>query len=224
MRDTEQAAAFAILLAKKRTRAEVGPDELLLGCLQAFSRFGVVQIGSWTFDLEALGVDWLDLPPETERKVAYSQPAVDLFDRAARIATADGSETIRVSHLLAAFSVENEGLMGDLKRSHGITDLAWRAAVAKSWVARFGKDAPPSEEESAKASNLNEYLTPEQAAQALSIHVQTVRAYVRSGKLPALRLAGERAIRIRLADLEKVLEPLVPQTMNDSESYGKKIQ
>ena len=48
------------------------------------------------------------------------------------------------------------------------------------------------------------------AAEALSIHVQTLRAYVRSGKLPALRLAGERAIRIRRQDLETVLEPLIP--------------
>ena len=51
-------------------------------------------------------------------------------------------------------------------------------------------------------------MTPEEAAQALSVYVQTLRAYVRSGKLPALRLAGERSIRIRRADLENVLEPV----------------
>ena len=60
-------------------------------------------------------------------------------------------------------------------------------------------------------TNSNDYLTPEQAADELGVHVQTVRAYVRSGKLAALRLAGERAIRIRRSDLETVLEPLVPQ-------------
>jgi excisionase family DNA binding protein len=36
----------------------------------------------------------------------------------------------------------------------------------------------------------SEYLTPEQAADVLGVHVQTVRGYVRSGKLPASRLAG----------------------------------
>ena len=212
MNDTEQAAAFAIALAKKRNRSEVGPDELLLGCLEVFSRFGVVQIGAWTFDLEELGVDWLDTPPKGETKVAYSQPAVDLFDRAARIATADGSGTIRVFHLLAAFAVENDGLMADLKRSFGITSSTWRAAVAKTWIARSGKDTRMTGDDGSKESHLSEYLTPEEAAEALSIHVQTVRAYVRSGKLPALRLAGERAIRIRRVDLETVLEPLAPQT------------
>ena len=45
----------------------------------------------------------------------------------------------------------------------------------------------------------------------MGIHVQTLRTYLRGGKLPAMRLAEERAIRIRRADLEKVLEPVVPE-------------
>jgi excisionase family DNA binding protein len=59
-----------------------------------------------------------------------------------------------------------------------------------------------------KKESVRDYLTPEQAADALGLHAQTVRAYIRSGKLPAMRVAGERAIRIRREDLEKVLEPL----------------
>ena len=212
MKDTELAASFAIAQANKRNRSEIGADELLLGCLQVIARFGVVQMGSWTFDLEELGVDWLDSPERSEAKVAYSTATVHLFDRAARIATADGSSTIRVFHLLAGFAPENEGLMGQLKRSYGITNASWRVAVARSWSSRFGKDTSESHEDDSETGDLDNYLTPEEAAKALSIHVQTVRAYVRSGKLPALRLAGERVIRIRRADLDTVLEPLVPQT------------
>jgi len=71
---------------------------------------------------------------------------------------------------------------------------------------------PPEPKDDRDAvSAARDYLSPEDAAEALGIHVQTVRAYIRSGKLPALRLAGERAIRIRRSDLETVLEPLVPQ-------------
>ena len=51
-----------------------------------------------------------------------------------------------------------------------------------------------------------DYLTPEQAADVLHAHVQTIRDYIRSGRLPAFRLAGERAIRIRRSDLEALLE------------------
>jgi excisionase family DNA binding protein len=55
---------------------------------------------------------------------------------------------------------------------------------------------------------VRDYLTPEEAAEELGVHVQTMRAYIRSGRMPAFRLAGERAIRILRADLEKVLEPV----------------
>jgi excisionase family DNA binding protein len=65
--------------------------------------------------------------------------------------------------------------------------------------------------EAVQPTGAREYLTPEEAAEALGIHVQTMRAYVRSGRVPAYRVAGERAIRIRRPDLEKILEPLVPE-------------
>ena len=207
MKDAELAAAFAIDQAKRRNLDEITPDELLLGCLQAVSQFGVVQLGPWVLDLEELGIDWLQHPERSGTKVAYSQAVVAVFDLAARIAKADGP--IRIDHLLAAFAGEDSGLMGDLKRSHGITSASWRAAVAQFSPRRTVRE---SEDGGSGAGAVRDYLTPEEAADALGIHVQTLRGYVRSGKLPALRLAGERAIRIRRADLETVLEPLVPQT------------
>src|SRR6516225_9243177 len=106
MKDAEHAASLAIALAKKRGLAEIGPDELLLGCLQALAQFGIAQLGPWTFDLEDLAVDWLAQPDRPALKVAYSQRAVDLLDLAARIARADASAAIRVDHLLAAFAAE----------------------------------------------------------------------------------------------------------------------
>ena len=89
--------------------------------------------------------------------------------------------------------------MGALKRAHGITSATWRAAVA-----RLSAD----ETNGGKSGAKPEYLTTEEAAGTLGIHVQTMRAYIRSGRLPAFRLAGERSIRLLRADLEKVLEPL----------------
>ena len=209
MMDAETAAAFAISQAKRRGLAEVGADELLLGCLQAISLYGIARIGPWTFDLEALGIDWLERPTRGAR-VDYSQAVVDLFDRAARISAASAAGGgIQVEHLLAAFAGETAGLMGELKRVHEITGAAWRGAVAQLWPA-VQSPASFAPEGGASGAAASAYLTPEEAAAALNIHVQTLRAYVRSGKLPALRLAGERAIRIRRQDLETVLEPLVP--------------
>jgi len=164
-------------------------------------------LGPWTLDLEALGVDWLQPSVKSGIKVRYSDPVVEIFDRAARIAKADGAASIRVDHVLAAFAGEESGLMGDLKRAHGITSASWRAAVAQ-----LEKAAPAGRGGESGSRVAREYLSPEEAAEVLGIHVQTLRAYIRSGKLPAHRLAGERAIRIRRKDLEAVLEPLVPQS------------
>lgn len=204
MDDAEIAAAFAIAAARRRGAPEVGADELLLGALQAVSQFGVARLGEWNIDIEALGADWMT-GPEKSSKLAYSEGAVTIFDRAARIARSDGGR-MGVPHLLAAFAAEESGLMGELKRTYGITSASWRAAIAALDAGR--EEAKP---EVAQPGSGRDYLTPEEAAEALGIHVQTMRGYVRSGRVPAYRVAGERAIRIRRTDLEKVLEPLVPE-------------
>jgi hypothetical protein len=205
MTDTELAAAFAIQQAKRRGVQEISPDELLLGCLRVISQFGIVAFGPWTFDLEALGVDWLESPERKGLKPSYSQGAVDVFDRAVRISKADGAAGIRIDHLLVALWGEETGLMGELKRTHAMTSAAWRTAAAQLSASRPAKEAGAPEP---ARETVRDYLTPEQAAEALGLHAQTVRAYIRSGKLPAMRVAGERAIRIRREDLSKVLEPL----------------
>jgi len=210
MNDAGLAASFAILAAKQSGADEVTPDHILLGCLRAISRFGIATLGPWSLDLEALGVDWVRQPGGPRPKVRYSQAAVELFDRAAQISKSAGDDAVSVNHLLAAFAGEEAGLMGELKSAHGITSASWRAAVARLGAgqsnpanAGLGPDRVRNEKKSAR-----EYLTTEEAAEALSIHVQTMRAYIRDGRLPAFRLAGERSIRILRGDLKRVLEPV----------------
>jgi excisionase family DNA binding protein len=217
MEDLEKAAAYAIAEAKARGLAEIGPDELLRGCLQVVSRFGVVSLGAVVLDLEALGILWMQTrEPAGAGKVAYSQAVVRLFDLGAKIAKADGRASMGVEHLLVAFAEEDMGLMAELKRTHSLTSASWRAALANfaEWSDKTVMEAAAPAKKAAGDLSGREYLTPEEAAEAIGIHVQTLRGYVRSGKLPALRLAGERAIRIRRRDLEAVLEPLVPQSMS----------
>jgi excisionase family DNA binding protein len=204
--DADLAASLAIFAAKQRGDVEVGADHILLGCLRAISRFGIATIGPWSLDLESLGVDWISQPEGPQPKVAYSQEAVNLFDRAAQIAKSAGESGINVNHLLAALASEEGGLMGELKRAHGITNASWRAAVAE--LDSYRANSSKADGAAAEKKKMREYLTPEEAAEALSIHVQTMRAYIRTGRLPAFRVAGERAIRILRTDLEKVLEPL----------------
>ena len=206
MNETDLSVSFAIYAAKQQGADEVTPDHLLLGCLRAISRFGIATIGPWSIDLEPLGVDWVRQPDGPRPKVAYSQEAVELFDRAALIAKSAGDNGVGVNHLLAAFAAQESGLMSELKRTHGITSASWRAAMARLGVVETSGARPVRAEAERKIAR--EYLTPEEVAEALGIHVQTMRAYIRSGRLPAFRVAGERAIRLLRSDLEKVLEPL----------------
>ena len=208
--ESELAASFAIFAAKQSGSEEVTPDHLLLGCLRTISRFGIATLGQWNLDLEALGVDWVRQPEGPRPKVAYSQEAVELFDLAAKIARSSGDQGVGVRHLLAAFSGEDGGLMGELKRKHGITSALWRAAVARigAGEVRDGVEGARLERVASEEPIAREYLSPEEAAEVLGVHVQTMRGYIRSERLPAFRLAGERAIRILRGDLEKVLEPL----------------
>ncbi len=213
----EVATSYAIEYARRREADEATADDLLLGCLQAMARFGVVDLASWLIDLEEFGVKWDEPLVGGSRKIAYSQDAVELFDQAARIARADRANPratrfrgpLLLPHLLVAAGTSENGLMGKLKTKYGITGATWRAALARRLAETRPECLPPKAEAPRQAER--EYLSPEEAALELGVHVQTIRVYVRTGKIPALRLAGERAIRIRRADLIKVLEPLPPQ-------------
>jgi excisionase family DNA binding protein len=48
----------------------------------------------------------------------------------------------------------------------------------------------------------------DQAAEFLGVHHQTLRGYIKTGKLPAYRLAGEKVLRIKRDDLMALLEPV----------------
>jgi excisionase family DNA binding protein len=208
MTGVDPALRVAITLAKRSQSREVEPDHILAGCLLSNSRFGIVRLGSLVIDLEALGIDWMqDLAgQEPGAKVAYSQASVDLLDRASEISRADQASRVRLEHLLVAFDFaephlqDPQGVMARLARN-GVTSATWRAALAEMDTATAARPA-----ETAAAGG---YVSPEQAAEILGVHHQTIRGYIRSGKLPASRIAGERAVRIRRQDLDRLLEPVV---------------
>ena len=153
-------------------------------------------------------MDWIAYGEEKKIKVTYSQEVVDLLDKGGARFAGRRIGTAGVADLLAAYAGREDGLIGQLKGQHAISSAQWRAAVANlANGSRESVHLMPSMKPG--LGPMREYLTPEEVAEILAIHAQTVRGLVRSGKLPGLRLAGERAIRIRHADLEKFLEPAV---------------
>ena len=210
----------AIKRAKRRKNAEVTRDDILIGLLQTVARFDIVQIGEITIDLEELEephpeVSEDDAGRADKQKVAYSPKASAVFDRAARIAKRDNSSKIGIVHLLVAFANEDNTVFARLKEKYGVSGVKWRSALSKWQPESPAKIATSSkvgsETKSPKELNEKMFFTPDEAAVFLDVHPQTIRGYIRTGKLAALRLAGERALRIQRNDLLALLEPYKPE-------------
>lgn len=214
--DLDRACSFAIAHAREHGSAEADAGDLLTGALRAISRFGIAQIGSYVIDLEELKIDWSRPLQRGTGKVAWSDDAVAVFDCAARIARSDrqnpdrptAAATVDIAHLLAAIFIIGGNLMTELQQRYGITSAGWRTALA---ARPSDSDRETRVTDRASTQPEQSYLSPEEVAQALGIHVQTVRGYIRSGKLTALRVAGDRTIRIRKSDIESLLEPFHPE-------------
>jgi excisionase family DNA binding protein len=214
-----KAAKAAIRHAKYRKSPEVNKDDLLAGILQVISRFDIVQIGQLVIDLEDFeeisGDDFKDEPGNiNNRKVAYSASVSALFDKAAGIARRDNSPKVEIVHLLVAFADVNSGLMAQLKEKYGFSGREWRVALADWQISSSTKTVTDSTIAIGTKSMVDvsekQFFSPDEAAEFLGVHVQTIRGYIRTGKLPALRLAGERALRIKREDLLALLEPCNP--------------
>ncbi len=195
------ATASALAYARHRSDPEVQVDDILLGALQVVARLGVVVFGGLTFDLSS----YAPVPERngsSGRGPRYAPDAAELFDRASSVARADGEAKVRLVHLLAAFSDTESSLLQALMESHDFDAVQWRAALLAWDRAAFSNDnSTPAK---------GDVLSVDDAAAALGVHAQTIRTYIRGGKLPAYRIAGERAIRVLASDLFGLLEPVEP--------------
>jgi len=213
------ATRFAIKRAKRRKSSKVTGDDLLMGLFQAIGRFGIVQIGHLTIDLEDLGDAFLEhseneAEKTNKQKVAYSSDAVAIFEKAAHIARKDNSLKVELIHLLVAFAYDDNGLMAKLKMKYGFSSMEWRSALSTWQSISSEKRQRGSETGAGSKSPLEfgkrDFFSPDEAAEFLGVHTQTVRGYIRTGKLSAMRLAGERALRIKRDALVALLEPYKP--------------
>jgi excisionase family DNA binding protein len=206
----------AIERARARGAESIEPDDLLVGLLLAVARFGIVDLGSTALDLTALGLRF-DLPgPDVSLKPRYTAAAAAVFDRAARVARGDGAARIAPIHLLAVLGDPSVPAFARITAACGLDAAGWRRALAALGPPADGAVAgaePAPRPRSAgpgadRAHALEGLLSPDDAARALGVHIQTVRGYIRDGRLPAFRVAGERAIRLRRDDVAALLESM----------------
>jgi excisionase family DNA binding protein len=166
-------------------------DVLFIAYLEAVARFGYVALGPITIDVRLIA----DLVERTAPRdpaaasgdfVRFSRLLMDEVRRS-------GQQHLDEAHYLYAFMRCNEGLPARVFGELGVT----REEVERALRRQAGAGPP-----------LEPLLTPEEVAEYLKVNVQTVRAWIRSGKLPARRVAGLRALRVRAADVTALLRPL----------------
>jgi excisionase family DNA binding protein len=175
---------------------QVTVDLHFLVFLRRFSRFGFFQFGPLTIDVSLIE-DAVErtLPRGPAGNVVLGDDVVRFSRALTDEARRSGRKRIDELVYLLAFMRWKEGLPARVFGELGVTPAQVEA------FARHQKTTPVGPEK---------LYSPEEAADYLGIHVQTVRAWIRSGRLRASRLAGQRALRIRASDLQSVLEPVDP--------------
>ena len=166
-------------------------DLFFLCYLRRMARFGYFSVGPITVDVRVI-------EELVERNAQRGRPPIlsDDYTRFSQVLMQEvrrsGRKRIDDRHLLLALMRCQEGLPARVFGELGVTPEAIERYLS----------------EPATALDSERLLTPEEVAEHLRVQVQTVRAWIRAGTLPARRVAGLRALRIRWTDMEKLLQPL----------------
>ncbi|MGD9933061.1 MAG: helix-turn-helix domain-containing protein [Dehalococcoidia bacterium] len=171
-------------------------DGLFVSFLRAYAQFGVFALGPITISTAVVEQRF----EQTHRggsadRIGYAPSALRFFELLKAESARTGRKGVDELQWLLAFIRLGEGLPAEVFGELGVTP---------EQVEAFSRSPGPA------SSPLPELLSPEEAAEYLRVHVQTVRAWIRSGKLKASRLVGQRSLRIHRSDLASVLEPVDP--------------
>ena len=179
----------------------VDVDLLFLGFLLETARFGVFDYGPVVIDVglvEESYVRSLAVAGAAEGAHRVTPGFHGFYKRLGEELDRAGTRRPNELHYLLAFMRSPEGLPTRIFGELGIPPAAVEAFARRQ------------RRPSSAAVTPDVFLSPDDVAQRLGVNEQTVRAWVRSGKLPASRLAGRRVLRIRESDIESVLEPVDP--------------
>jgi hypothetical protein len=191
----------AIERARARGAAWVEPDDLLAGMLLAIARFGIIDLSERVIDLSELEPGF-DLPPaELAVRPRYTPAAAAVFERAARVARADGEVRLTPNHLLMVLGDHSIPTFARIAVRHGIDPTGWRRLLSSIAPPR-SPTSTSTEPPSAPLVGFGPLVPQDEAVRALGVTLEALRAYVRAGKLTAFRDPGDhRTVRVRRDDL-----------------------
>jgi excisionase family DNA binding protein len=180
-------------------------DLEFLAFLESLEQFGLFRFGPVTIDVrgvEAMYSKGTAKRPSPARRssAGFGKDFVRFTNRLMKEVERSGRKRLDELHYLLTFMRTPEGLPA---RVFG------KLAVSADEVEQFARNplaAVPRPE-----AGPERLYTIEHVAAYYGVHAQTVRAWIRSGRLPAVRLAAQKAIRVRERDLESVLTPFTSE-------------
>jgi excisionase family DNA binding protein len=200
----------AVEIARELGNLPVNVDMEFLAYLRVLSRFGVFRYGPITIAVSPVEeLFWR----EYEARRRSDLPAWDVVDRGLSSTTDEmheffsrawgegrrsGRRSVNELDYLLTFMAWETGIPRRVFSELGVTPERVRAFAAGEGAASTEPAAGPIER----------LYSPEEAAQYFGVRVETVRSWIRSGRLPASRLAGFKSLRIRASDLATVLDPI----------------
>lgn len=186
--------------------APLTADIAFVAFLKTFSQFGFFRFGPITIDVDVVEDILMRTHPRGTGGPNYAAAAdaVRMWALGWRRLRESGSHRESERDVLMAFLQWGEGLPARVFGELGVS-----AADVERYIREA---ASPGRRGGERGGRL---LSTDEAAAQLGVHVQTIRAWIRSGKLPAFRLAGMKSIRIRETDLQAVLEPIDPALAED---------
>jgi excisionase family DNA binding protein len=198
-----ESSRIALELAEALNFAPITPDIEFVAFLRANSQFGFFRFGPVTIDVNVVEDILMRTHPRGEGNLDHPASSPDYVEWGEQLwRFAERRSIPRIDELTTLLCHMNwkRGLQARVFGELGVT-----AEDVERYAAELGGAPKPP------ASPARKLYSTEDAAEYLGVHVQTVRSWIRSGKLPASRLAGQKSIRIREADLEAVLEPIDPR-------------
>ncbi|HEY7293849.1 MAG TPA: helix-turn-helix domain-containing protein [Dehalococcoidia bacterium] len=196
---------------KRVLHTEASLDLVFLCYLRRLARFGYFTLGPITIDVR-------QIEEIVERTTVDAEPGYipDDYMRFTSVLMAEvrrsGRKRIDELHYLFAFMRCGEGLPARVFGELGVTPEQVEDYLRHGGTVREAAERSSAEER---------LLSPEQVAEYLQVHVHTVRAWIRAGRLPARRVAGLRALRVRFSDVEALLRPLEEQDAAGQETNDR---
>lgn len=164
--------------------------------LRRLSRFGYFTLGPITIDVRLIE-DIVERTAEPSETTGMTDDVVRFYRLLVEELRRSGRRRIDELHYLLAYMRLGEGLPGRVFGELGITPEEIEQYLRGGEAIRETANEP-----------FERLMSPEEVAEYLGVHVQTVRAWIRSGHLPARRIAGLRALRVRHVDVVNLLKPL----------------